>query len=330
MTFSDTNTNTNTDINLNTNKRRKLNNSPYETTVQVGHKHYILNLQKYLDSFYDNEGFLANGSFGKVYKVKNKEKTNSFAIKCFQNADYFEKEMDIMRFLQEKKSENIIKLFHIFIQDDFQEGCFVLELADMDLFQFSLQNKKDFTNIKIKNIFRQIITGLQVCHENGIIHCDLKPNNILVFDQGNRICLGDFGSSFRLEDDKASVSGLTLPYQPPEMLLNDRISFDFSIDIWSCAITMLQIIKKKYIFYSISKIGMLFQIFQTFGSPKRYCYLRNCHHWQENLFPNFLEKKKFWTKIDTNHSDLKFILKIMLNYNPHDRPSTQKILKILE
>ncbi|XP_058726888.1 mitogen-activated protein kinase kinase kinase 20-like [Vicia villosa] len=87
---------------------------------------------------------------------------------------------------------------------------------------------------------RSVVEGLKYIHENGFIHCDLKPPNILVFENGN-IKISDFGlaKEMGVEKDKKLVG--TLPFMSPESLMVDRV-YESPIDIWALGCTVLEIL----------------------------------------------------------------------------------------
>lgn len=313
------------------NSNVNLDDSFYETKVTTqGRKYstlnYVYDLDKYVEKYFHVEHHINQGSFGQVYQLQDKKKQKKYAVKMLKQTEAYETEIEIFSLLNQKSSEHIIRLYEVLIEDTFQKGCFIMELADCDLHGYQLRKKK-FSFTELRNIFRQILLGLEVCHQNGIVHADLKPENILVFgSDAQRICLGDFGSSYRFcneEDDPQS--GLTLLYQPAEMLLNDDSEsvFHTSIDIWSCCMIMLKLIHKKYICYERTKIGMIFQIFQFFGTPKKNSFLRTCEYWTDE-FPNFPKKETFWRK--EVHPFFRRILTPMCDYDPDQRPSVKELL----
>ncbi|XP_047266100.1 mitogen-activated protein kinase kinase kinase 20-like [Capsicum annuum] len=89
----------------------------------------------------------------------------------------------------------------------------------------------------------QLLNGILHVHKKGWVHCDIKPANVLVFD--NELKLADFGLSLRVGDGMAYKTGRalsncgTLPYAPPESLTHGFHSKAY--DIWSLGCTMAEI-----------------------------------------------------------------------------------------
>ncbi len=71
-------------------------------------------------------------------------------------------------------------------------------------------------------VFRMVATGLNAMHEKGLVHCDIKPNNILISKEG-MIKIIDLGQSCRLGTIKRRIQG-TPDYIAPEQVLRKHIS----------------------------------------------------------------------------------------------------------
>ena len=87
----------------------------------------------------------------------------------------------------------------------------------------SLQGKKfDYEHLK-NHIIPALNEGLKVLHDNGIIHKDLKPSNIMIADNQKDVAIIDFGiSSVREEGNTVVVTrtGMTPEYSAPETFKN--------------------------------------------------------------------------------------------------------------
>ena len=93
---------------------------------------------------------------------------------------------------------------------------------------------------KAKKWCYQISKGLCSLHEQGIIHCDIKPANVLVYKDGN-IKLNDFTLAVikYSSDDTFRRDTCTVNYRPPESLMSTE--WDESLDIWSLGCTFYEI-----------------------------------------------------------------------------------------
>jgi serine/threonine-protein kinase len=78
--------------------------------------------------------------------------------------------------------------------------------------------KRSFTNREIFDVIVQLLSGLKHAHENEVVHCDVKPGNIIMFPDGVKLC--DFGLCKRAENTwRTSEPGGTLGYMAPELAM---------------------------------------------------------------------------------------------------------------
>lgn len=100
--------------------------------------------------------------------------------------------------------------------DTISEGDFLrvnicMELFHCDMASF-IDNPATTTTAKsIASFARQICLGLDYIHHEGVVHCDIKPQNILVNDQGNLVKIADFGNAVELELEHTNNHVSTYP-----------------------------------------------------------------------------------------------------------------------
>lgn len=134
--------------------------------------------------------------------------------------------------------------------------CFIsFELATTNLFKFS-KYLKDEERIEIFDIVADgVLKSLSEIHACGIIHCDIKPENILIWHDNlviEKIAVVDFGlaSSTPYTDNI-----YTLPYRPPEIFKGKRATK--ASDIWATGITLLDFLMGKEFEMPIKNYDML-------------------------------------------------------------------------
>ena len=107
------------------------------------------------------------------------------------------------------------------------------------------ENKRDsfFTEMECKIIMKGILEGVLDIHTNEILHRDLKPQNLLIDDKGEKIKLADFGlaRSYGVPIRVLTHEVLTLWYRAPEILLGQK-EYSTPVDIWSLGITILELV----------------------------------------------------------------------------------------
>ncbi len=108
-------------------------------------------------------------------------------------------------------------------------------LLSMELFDgTSLEDAKSLSLGDVLLIFRMVATGLNAMHQQGWVHCDIKPNNILISPEG-AIKIIDLGQSCRIGDIKKRIQG-TPDYIAPEQVKREPIGH--RTDIFNLGATM--------------------------------------------------------------------------------------------
>ncbi len=229
---------------------------PYKTRKDAIRKSV---LQKY-----DIVGYIASGTYGRVYKAKSKETKNSglFAIKKFK-AD---KEGEVvyytgisqsasreMALCRELNNKNITKLIEIILENK----CIymVFEFAEHDLLQIihfhSHPDTKPIPEQTVKSIMWQVLNGVSYLHQNWVLHRDLKPANIMVTSEGV-VKIGDLGLARKFNNPLQSLYNgdkvvVTIWYRAPELLLGGR-HYTPAIDLWAVGCILAELLALRPIF----------------------------------------------------------------------------------
>lgn len=112
-----------------------------------------------------------------------------------------------------------------------------------------LYKSGQMTVTRFWTIFHDLISALQAFHHAKIVHCDIKPENIILFPDGN-FRLADHGLSFQTTGTRTPFTRhfvrQTYRYRAPEMIWtddNDQPKYlDTSLDIWAFAVTMCELL----------------------------------------------------------------------------------------
>ncbi|CAB1422650.1 unnamed protein product [Pleuronectes platessa] len=189
-------------------------------------------------TYYLAQKYLGNGSYGMVIQCRNVITGETVALKIIkstENIDCAQEEEVILQTMKKLHSDsfNIVSLYESFFYKD--HYCLVFEHLDMDLQKFKQISPGQHLQLKqIRPILQQLATALDFLNGAGIIHADLKPDNIMLVDhvrQPLKVKVIDFGISL---DDPEEMTGETLQtlwYRSPEILSKDP--FSGSIDVWS-------------------------------------------------------------------------------------------------
>ena len=197
------------------------------------------------NDYYDLMNIVGEGFFGKVYKCKNKNTGDIFAVKILNKAKLKPKDIKLIR--QEKNILNLIKHENIIgLKDYFEDKeniYFITEFYEGgDLFSYIDKKNSMGEQISEKNCARIIYKIAQcISYLNffGIIHRDIKPENIMFSSPYNfkTLKLIDLGVSKILSfGEKTNESIGTDEYISPEIYLHR--DYSFKIDIWSLGIVL--------------------------------------------------------------------------------------------
>ncbi|CAB4255154.1 similar to Saccharomyces cerevisiae YPL031C PHO85 Cyclin-dependent kinase, with ten cyclin partners [Maudiozyma barnettii] len=216
---------------------------------------------------------LGNGTYATVYKGLNKTTGVYVALKEVK-LDSEEgtpstaiREISLMK---ELKHENIVRLYDVIHTEN--KLTLVFEYMDNDLKKYmdslTVGNNPQGLELHLVKYFQwQLLEGLAFCHENKILHRDLKPQNLLINKRG-QLKLGDFGlaRAFGIPVNTFSSEVVTLWYRAPDVLMGSR-TYTTSIDIWSCGCILAEMITGKPLFPGTNDEEQLKLIFEMMGMP---------------------------------------------------------------
>lgn len=195
---------------------------------------------KIISEFYRIGKILGKGAFGKVNLAIDRNTGDLVAIKSINKqylSDFTSKSkvMQEVAILKKIRHKNIICLKDTFETDS--HIIFALELcAGGDLLNYVRKRRKLNENTA-KVVFKQILKALEYCHNNGVLHRDIKLDNILLDSKGN-VKVGDFGVSKIVNEGEVMHDQCGTPaYIAPEILLDQGYT-GFNIDIWSAGVVL--------------------------------------------------------------------------------------------
>jgi len=214
-----------------------------DTSIRFGKETFVGKLDGVFLDNYEVIRQLGKGGYGKVYEVKNKKTGEIRACKhlsklSIKNLEKFEREINI---LIKTDHPHIIKLYEIFESQRslylVMEECKGGEVFDKIIEH--IQSKQMYSEKDAANMFQQVMSSIEYCHNNGICHRDLKPENLLYLNDGNEkdnpIKVIDFGLSQIFIDRKLKTKVGTAYYVAPEILKGD---YTEKCDIWSAGVIL--------------------------------------------------------------------------------------------
>jgi len=185
---------------------------------------------------------IGEGGMGIVYKALDKTLHRSVAIKMLHPAHSsqmlktrFEVEALVTASLNHR---SIVTLYDFFEEEDNQ--FLVMELLEGKTGKDLLEEKRAIPFPELIKIISRVVEGLAFAHEHGIIHRDIKPNNIMITASGE-VKLMDFGIARASDSPQMTQAGFTVGsalYMSPEQIRNRKV--DHRSDIYSLGITIFE------------------------------------------------------------------------------------------
>jgi len=200
-------------------------------------------MEQLFDNKYRYVKDLGNGGFGKVFLAKEERSENMVAIKQLKNEDKARQDDIIyeMQMVSKFNHPHIVLYKHHFVQNDLL--YIVMEYCSLGSLRQLMRNEK-ITSTFIWKWMSGLTATLQMVHEKGIIHHDIKPDNIL-FTEDRTIKITDFGI--------ANTGGGTRPYMSPEALSwETNAEKDPRVDVYALGVTLLELLTKKNPFFGKS------------------------------------------------------------------------------
>lgn len=179
------------------------------------------------------------GSYGSVLETINLKNDNKYALKVIRNEERFRQqcihEINILKFLNQNNTNNkypIIKFYGFF---EFEKHyCLIFELLS-DINLGNLMKKTKYKGLELKNVIkfsRQIGHAIKFIHDNNFIHCDIKPQNIVMVNSKKcKIKILDFGISRPNNKINDYFLVQSLYYRAPEIF--EKKNYNKKIDVWS-------------------------------------------------------------------------------------------------
>jgi fused-like protein len=203
---------------------------------------------------------VGEGSFGKVFKARRKSCGHIVAMKFILKKGKNEKELRNLRteidILIKLNHDNIVSLLDAF--ETPSEFVVVMEFAQGELFEI-LEDDKTLPEEEVQKIAKQLVRALNYLHSNRIIHRDMKPQNILI-GQNGAVKLCDFGFARAMSYNTmvlTSIKGTPL-YMAPELVQEQP--YNQTADLWSLGCILYELYYGQPPFYTNNIYTLIQQI----------------------------------------------------------------------
>lgn len=244
---------------------------------------------------------IGKGSYAIVKKGLNRNSNRKVAIKIYDKISLFDpqkkssvkKEIEILKICDH---ENIVKLYEVIDTSKFM--YLVMELiSGISLLSF-LKEKENriIPENECKNIYVQIVKGINYCHLKNISHRDIKLENVLLVDN-EKVKIIDFGFGVKCPKNTMQKFFCGTPsYMPPEIVQKKNYIGQYA-DVWSLGILLYCMLCGAFPFRATKEDELYSKIIKG-----------------DFTFPDFVSE------------GAKKLIKKMLNKKPSERPTTEEIL----
>ncbi|XP_055338141.1 dual specificity tyrosine-phosphorylation-regulated kinase 2-like [Paramacrobiotus metropolitanus] len=208
-------------------------NGGYDT--ENGSYHHVIH--DHIAYRYEVLKIIGKGSFGQVVKAYDHKTHTYVGLKTVRNEKRFHKQADeeikILEHLKRLDHDNSMNIIHMLDNFVFRNHkCITFELLSMNLYELIKKNRfQGFSLQLVRKFAHGILQCLDALYRQKIIHCDLKPENVLLKQPGRSgIKVIDFGSSC-FEHERIYSYIQSRFYRAPEVILGGR--YGMAIDMWS-------------------------------------------------------------------------------------------------
>ncbi|KAI5093602.1 homeodomain-interacting protein kinase 1-like isoform X2, partial [Silurus meridionalis] len=229
-----------------------------------------------VSSSYEVLEFLGRGTFGQVAKCWKRGTNEIVAIKILKNHPSYARQGQIeVSILNRLSAENADEYNFVRSYECFQHKghtCLVFEMLEQNLYDFLKHSKFSPLPLRhIRPILQQVATALMKLKSLGLIHADLKPENIMLVDPTRhpyRVKVIDFGSASHVSKAVCSTYLQSRYYRAPEIILG--LPFCEAIDMWSLGCVIAELFLGWPLYPGASEYDQIRYISQTQGLPAEY------------------------------------------------------------
>lgn len=274
---------------------------------------------------------IGEGTYSSVYKARDLIHGKIVAIKRvrFDNLDqesvkFMSREILILRRLDHP---NVIKLEGLIASTTSSSLYLVFEYMEHDLTGIASLPGLKFTEQQVKCFMKQLLSGLEYCHSNGVLHRDIKGSNLLI-DDGGILKIADFGLATFFDSQKnlpLTSRVVTLWYRPPELLLGAN-HYGVSVDLWSAGCILGELYAGKPIMPGRTEVEQLHKIFKLCGSPPE-------EYWEKSKLPHsttFKPQRPYRRRVAERFQDISApalaLVETLLSIDPAQRGTAASAL----
>ncbi|KAG1365191.1 putative serine/threonine-protein kinase [Cocos nucifera] len=275
---------------------------------------------------------IGQGTYSNVYKARDTLSGKIVALKKvrFDNLEpesvkFMAREILILRRLDHP---NVVKLEGLATSRMACSLYLVFEYMEHDLAGLAASPGIKFTEPQVKCYMHQLLSGLEHCHNSGVMHRDIKGSNLLI-DNGGILKIADFGLATIFDPNhKHPMTSrvVTLWYRAPELLLG-ATDYGVGVDLWSAGCILAELLAGRPIMPGRTEVEQLHKIFKLCGSPSE-------EYWKKSKLPHassFKNQQPYKRRIKEAFKDFPpsslALIETLLAINPAERQTATAALR---
>ncbi|CAK90666.1 unnamed protein product (macronuclear) [Paramecium tetraurelia] len=232
---------------------------------------YSYNIKDHIRYQYEIVSLLGQGSFGQVFQVLDHKTQQLYALKVIKNQEKLRKqaiiEANILQYIKDHDTDQLSNIVKNIEQFTFRgHQCIVFEKLEQNLFELIQKQKfKGIDHELARKVGIQLLNSLNFLNKHKIIHCDIKPENVMLLDNSKSgIKLVDFGSGCFVGQQIYTYIQSRY-YRAPEVIFG--LKYGIEIDMWSFACLISELYIGTPIFPGEDEIEQINLIIEVIGAP---------------------------------------------------------------
>jgi dual specificity tyrosine-phosphorylation-regulated kinase 2/3/4 len=235
--------------------------------------HYRASIGDHIAYRFEIRSILGKGAFGQVLKCYDHKNKTSVALKVIVNTELMQEqgriECSIVQYLNRADPDNSHHIIHGIDFFIFRKHiCVTFDILGPNLYEYSRSMRfRPIPVRQLKPVAKQMLEALAFCHANKIVHCDMKPENVLLEPGGfQSVRVIDFGSSCFIGRQRYEYIQSRF-YRAPEVILG--IKYGPPMDIWSVACIMVELLIGRPLFPGDTEHEQLDMWMEVLGPPSQ-------------------------------------------------------------
>jgi serine/threonine protein kinase len=182
------------------------------------------------------------------------------------------KDMEVQVLKELNGHPNISALHGAFVSNDTGEARMNLVMEFLSdtlhrVIKHNLQMKQNMDVYYVKLYTYQLLRGLGLMHNRCLVHCDIKPQNLLLDGRSHTLKICDFGTARRMVHGETNRHYVcSRYYRAPEIILGST-TYTTSVDIWSAGCVFAEMLLGQPLFTGKDGIDQFVEIIKVLGTP---------------------------------------------------------------